>query len=140
MNYYKFISELDKQEYVDFIKDELNIQLENELFAEFDDIIDQIYSSTITPTNKLVLKFANACEDMFLEARFEPYDYNVKYTHKTCTSAFIKQMETEQEHENNRKKYISFVANKLEQICGKQAKNDYLKLASKKIAVDENVM
>lgn len=140
MNFYKFISELDKQEYVDFIKGELNIQLENELFAEFDDIIDKIHSSTITPTNKLVLKFANASEDMFLEARFEPYDYNVKYINKTCSSAFIKQMETEQEHENNRKKYISFVANKLEQICGKQAKNDYLKLANKKIAVDENVM
>lgn len=127
---------MDKQEFVDFIKFGLKINLENELYAEFDDIIDKVHSSCVTPTNKLVLKFANSCEDMFLEARFDPYDYDIRCRKSTI----VKPMETAQAHQEKRKEYINFVASHVEQKCGKQAKDDYLKHLSKNITVDEKVM
>lgn len=145
MKIYDVIKKIKKDELVNFLREELGAHLEEEQFADSNDVQQKVFAQYFSVTNKAIWVFSSDDEEHFIIARLDAYDYDLVSSENSFDEQYRKikieeKLETPEEHLIGRKKYFNFIANLIENEYGESAKEEYLKRASKKIATDEHIM
>lgn len=145
MKVFEVIKNIKEKEIINFLRDQLCVQLEEAQFADAGDVQQRVFKQYFSISNKAVWVFSSDDEEHFITARLDAYDYELEYSELSYDNDYrrtvVKEpLEDEQEHLEGRKKYINFIAGLIQKEYGDEASEKYVDRARQKFIVEDKIM